>query len=176
MEKETTSEFPCWYVVHTHPRQEDRAESNLRVLGVQTFTPKIKEKRYNNYTGEPAYLIKPLFPRYIFARFKIDTLYHKIRFVRGVRNLVSFDNYPIPVEEEIIAVIRSRIKVDGFVKMDEDLKLGDKVIIQSGPFKDFAGIFEQRIKDTDRITILLSAVSYQAHLVIKKELVKSLVD
>lgn len=31
---------PQWYVVHTNPKQEDRAYSNLRCWGVETLHPK----------------------------------------------------------------------------------------------------------------------------------------
>src|SRR5262245_48103926 len=91
-----------WYVVHTHLKQEDRAGHNLRVMGAQVFTPKIREYRYNPYTNVPTYLTLPLFPRYIFAQFKLDDLYHKVRFTRGVSTVVSFGEIPTQIDEELI--------------------------------------------------------------------------
>jgi transcriptional antiterminator RfaH len=160
-----------WYVLHTHPKQEDRAACNLRVLGVQILAPKIKERRYNEFASAPTYLTKPLFPSYIFARFKVEDLYHKIRFTRGVRDLVSFNGAPVPVDETAISIIQSRVKADGFVGMNEDPAPGDNVIIKAGPFKDFCGIFEREMKDADRVRILLNTVNYQAHVEIGKSLV-----
>src|SRR5262245_58434458 len=95
-----------WYVIHTHPKQEDRASSNLSVLGVPTFNPKIRERRYNQFVSAPNYVVKSLFPRYIFARFKIDDLYHKVRFTRGVYGVISFGGSPTPIDEEIILLIQ----------------------------------------------------------------------
>src|SRR5262249_50477042 len=153
-----------WYVIHTHPKQEDRASSNLRVLGVPALNPKIRERRYNQFSIAPVYVTKSLFPRYIFAQFKLNALYHKVRFTRGVYNVISFGEGPTPIAEEIIALIQSNIKEDGFVRIGEELKPGDRVMVKNGPLKNFAGIFEREMKDTDRISILLENVSYQAHI------------
>jgi len=161
-----------WYVVHTRPKQEDRADSNLKVLGVPIFNPKIREPRYNQFAVIPTYVAKPLFPRYIFAQFKVDDLYHKVRFTRGVYNVVSFGGGPTPIEEGIIALIQSHMKEDGFVRIDEEIKPGDRVVVKDGPLKNFAGIFEREMKDTDRIKILLETVSYQAHVEIQRDMVK----
>src|SRR5262245_61288751 len=174
MNKQTTWDGPCWYVIHTHPKQEDRADSNLTVLGVQTFNPKVRERHYNQYTNAPTYLSKPLFPRYIFAKLKINDLYYKVRFTRGVHSLISFGDNPTPIDEEIIAVIQSRVREDGFVTIEDNPKPGDKVMIKYGPLRNFAGIFEHEMKGADRVRILLQTVSYQAHVEIEKDLVVKL--
>jgi transcriptional antiterminator RfaH len=161
-----------WYVIHTHPKQEDRAGSNLRVLGAPIFNPKIRESRYNQFSLVPAYVTKSLFSRYIFAQFKVNDLYHKVRFTRGVYSVISFGEGPTPITEEVIMLIRSNIKEDGFVRIDEEMKPGDRVIVKDGPLKNFAGIFEREMKDADRIRILLETVGYQAHVEIERDMVK----
>jgi transcriptional antiterminator RfaH len=172
MDKTTIEDATSWYVIHTHPKQEDRACGNLRVLGVPIFNPKIRERRYNQFSIAPTYVTKPLFPRYIFAQFKVSDLYHKVRFTRGVYSVVSFGEGPTPIAEEVVTLILSNIKEDGFVRIDEEIRPGDRVMVKDGPLKNFAGIFEQEMKDADRIRILLETVSYQAHIEIEKEMVK----
>ena len=167
----TIEDTARWYVIHTHTKQEDRASSNLRVLGVPIFNPKIRERRYNQFSIVPSHVTKPLFPRYIFAQFRID-VYHKVRFTRGVYNVVSFGEGPTPIDEEVIMLIQSNVKEDGFVRIDEEIRSGDRVIVKDGPLRNFAGIFEREMKDTDRIRILLETVSYQAHVEIKRDMVK----
>lgn len=161
-----------WYVIHTHPKEEDRAEHNLKAWKIETFVPKLKEHRQNPFTGESFYVIKPLFKRYIFARFDLGSLYHKVRFTRGIHSIVSFGNTPIPVDDEIINIIRLRISKDGFVRIWEDLKPGDQVVIKEGPLKDFTGIFVREMKESDRVMILLNAVNYQAHALVEKQTLK----
>jgi len=172
MREAIVKDVPRWYVIHTHTKQEDRACSNLEVLGAPTFNPKIRERRYNQFVISPTYVTKPLFPRYIFAQFKVSDLYHKVRFTRGVYNVVSFGEGPTSIDEEIVALIRSNIKEDGFVRIDKGIKLGDRVIVKDGPLKNLAGIFEREMKDTDRIRILLETVSYQAHIEIARDMVR----
>lgn len=172
MSESTIEDTTRWYVVHTHPKQEDRASSNLSVLGILIFNPKIRERRYNQFVYTPTYITKPLFPRYIFAQFRIDDIYHKVRFTRGVNSVVGFGEGPTPIDEEIISLIRSNIREDGFVRIDEEIRPGDRVIVKDGPLKNFAGIFEREMKDTDRIRILLETVSYQAHVEIERDMVK----
>jgi transcriptional antiterminator RfaH len=172
MSKATIKDTARWYVIHTHPKQEDRACSNLRVLGIPIFNPKIREPRYNQFVYVPTYVTKPLFPRYIFAQFKINDLYHKVRFTRGVHSVVSFGEGPTPIDEEIVVLIRSNINEDGFIRIDEEISPGDKVIVKDGPLKNFAGIFEREMNATNRIRILLETVRYQAHIEIDRDMVR----
>jgi MbtH protein len=117
---------------------------------------------------------KPLFPSYIFAKFIANDLYQKVRYTRGIRRLISFGDSPTVVDEEIIAMIQSRISKDGFVRIDEDIKPGDKVVIKDGPFRTFTGVFEREMSSTDRVRVLLLAVSYQAHIEIERDMVKKI--
>jgi transcriptional antiterminator RfaH len=160
-----------WYAIHTHPKQEDRAESNLKAWRVETFVPRYKQRRYHQYTNNPSQLIKPLFPRYIFARFVASELLHKIHFTRGVHSVVSFGKAPIPIDDELIAIIQARRSEDGFVRIGDEFKAGDHVMVKAGHFKGFTGIFERSLKDADRVMIMLKTVGYQPHIVIEKEYV-----
>ena len=161
-----------WYVVHTHVKQEERANENLRSWGVESLHAKLRTRRYNEFTGAPTYVTQPLFPRYLFAKFNAREQLPKIRFTRGVHNVVCFGESPAPVDDDIIDIIRARIDEKGFVKTNDELKPGDKVTITAGPLRNLIGIFEREIKGSDRITILLTAIEYQGRLVVDRELVQ----
>lgn len=161
----------CWHLVHTKPRQETRAEHNLMTLNIETYTPMYKARRVNQYTGEVDYRAKPLFPGYIFARFKINDLYHKVCLTRGVRSLVWFDNRPPAIDEEVIMLIQSRQGKDGLIRIGEEISPGDEVIIKNGPLKNLAAIFE-RATDANRISLLLETVSYQARIIVDRDSVR----
>ena len=176
MINEVAAEDPRWYVIHTNPRQEDRSHNNLKAWQVETLAPKIKERRVNQFTGKSTFFTKPLFSRYIFARFKVSELLQKVRFTRGVQGVVSFGNAPVPVEDEVIELIRSRIGEDGFVQTNDELKRGDEVVITAGPLRNFVGIFERELADTDRVMLLLKTVTYQAHIKIGRELIEKVND
>jgi transcriptional antiterminator RfaH len=154
-----------WYAVRTKANQENRAAANLSAWQVQTFTPKLREESYGDRV-----LIKPLFSRYIFAHCD-DSRVYKINGTRGVQNVVSFGGRPVPVDDEVIDLIRSRLDDDGIVQI-EDFEIGDKVQVKSGNLRSLCGIFQQKLKDSDRVKILLSTVNYQSHLVIDRELIE----
>lgn len=158
-----------WYVIYSHPRQEDRANFNLRAWGVETLNPKLKDSRRNPYTNALIQITRSLFPRYLFARFNADELLAKVSYTRGVHSVVNFGNGPVPVNDEIIEVIRSKMSKDGLVRVEEDFEQGDRVLIKSGPFHNFMGIFDRKIKSSDRVHILLENLSYEGHLTIEKE-------
>jgi transcriptional antiterminator RfaH len=107
MDIETRVEDRQWYVLHTKPKQEERANSNLAAWGVETLHPKLKARRYNEFTGKPTYITQPLFPRYLFAKFNAGEQLSKILFTRGVHNVVCFGDSPASVSEEIIHVSAS---------------------------------------------------------------------
>jgi Transcription antiterminator len=160
-----------WYALRTHLHQKDRADSNLRARGIETLNPKIKECRLNQFTGAPTYFTKSLFPRYMFARFQATTL-QAISLIRGVHSIVRFGLEPALVDDDAIALIKSRIHEDGFVKMDEPLNVGDKVVVKAGLLKSLVGIFESKMKADDRVMILLEAINYQGHVLIERSLLE----
>jgi transcriptional antiterminator RfaH len=170
----TVADIPFWYAIHTHPKQENRAESNLQAWNVETFIPRIRDCRFNEFTSEPSYFIKPLFPGYLFARFALNSLLHKVRFTRGVHSVVCIGGAPAQVDDRVIEIIASQIDEAGFVKIGADLEPGAKVLIQAGPFKGLTGIFQREASAADRIRILLDSVCFQAHVEVPRKHVRAL--
>lgn len=143
---------PRWYAVKTKPRQEAIAEVFLYQSGIETFYPKISPT-------------KSLFPGYIFARFDVDLQLRLVKYSRGVSSVVSFGEKPAPVDEFIIESIKGKMK-DGFVHLDPPtFKKGEKVEIKEGPLEGIKGIFDSRVKDSDRVIILLNAITGQSRII-----------
>ena len=172
MSNMTVIDAPRWYAIHTKPKEEERANSNLQRWSVETFTPRIKEQRINQFTGKPISLTKPFFPRYIFARFDASKILRKIYYTRGVHSVVSFGNGPASVDDEAIELMKSRVEKDGFIKFDDDPEPGDEVMIKDGALKGFSGVFSRAMKDSERVMILLTNVRYQARIVLDREQVR----
>lgn len=174
MSRESDLGQPRWYVIHTKPKQEDRAIKNLSAWNIESFTPKLKQVRLNFYKGRPEHIIKPLFPRYIFARFNLSRFISKVRFTRGVHSIVSFGDKPTPVENDIIELVKLRMGKEGCVSLQEKLHPGDLVRIEDGPLKNLKGVFERQMRDEERVMILLNTVAYQVHIELPRILVKKL--
>ena len=159
-----------WYAIHTKAKQELRASSNLNVYGVETFAPCIKHRGYRQYNGTVEQIIEPLFKTYIFARFKSEML-NRIRFTRGVKNVVSFAGMAIPIDDEIIYLIKSRMQ-HSFVKLNDDLNCGDEVLVERGALKGLCGIFDRKTKSSTRVLMLLKTVSFQAYAEVEEAQVR----
>lgn len=171
MRMEELFDFSSWYAIHTKPKQENRASENLRAWGVETFVPRLRRPNFSRSVAGMVYSIEPLFRSYIFARFSAGKMLHKVRLTRGVHSVVSCDGEPTRIDDEIIRLIQSRVE-DGFVRMGEDLKSGDNVVIKEGPLQGFSGIFEWNLKDSDRVMILLTTISFQGHVVVERARLK----
>jgi len=159
--------IPAWYALHTKPRQEQRAVENLAAWGVEALAPQLRLKSNSSF---PQFL----FPGYIFARFDASRMLRKVRFTRGVWYVVCFGEEPAPIAEEVITELRSRLDERGFVRKADPLRRGDLVMIESGPLKDFMGVFEDDLPQSERVRILLKTVGYSAHVDISRFAVKKL--
>lgn len=168
LKNEQAYDIPRWYVIKSQPKQETRAETNLNAWNVETFLPRMKERRQQPHTGAATYSIRPLFPGYLFARFQASALFHKINFTRGVQSIVGFGSGPVAVEDEVIELIQSHVREDGCVRLEEEFKAGDRVMIKEGPLKNLTGVFQRDLTPSDRVMILLTTVSYQGSLTVER--------
>jgi transcriptional antiterminator RfaH len=161
-----------WYAIHTKRLREDQAASNISRLEVKVFLPKVKHEKLE--FGHRREILKPLFPGYLFACFCPSHYLYSIRYARGVRRVISAGEQPIPLENEIISTIQSRIGKDGFVTLSaptSSLSNGQEVVINSGPLQGLVGIFDSGLSDSERAAILLRTVEYQVRVLVKKSCV-----
>jgi transcriptional antiterminator RfaH len=165
-------DIPRWYALHTKPAEEDRADANLKSWSVETFAPKVKAGRPPAAGTRSGGKGKHLFPQYIFARFDLNRLLHNVRFTRGVDKVVSFGSAPVPVDDEIIELIRSQQGADGFIEIRERFEAGELVVVKDGPLKNLAGCFTREVDDFSRIEILLTAISYQGRAIVGRESIR----
>jgi len=168
------SDRNTWFAIFTNAKQEGRACDNLHAWGVECFNPRTKEYRRNQFTGVATQMPKPLFPRYVFARFSVTRSLHKISFTRGVQRVVSFDDKPTPIDDEVIALLQARVDTDGFIRIGEPLKPGDKVRVKDGPWKALVGVVEREHKSNERIMLLLDSLKFQSRLMIATDRVEKI--
>ena len=174
MSIESEADKPQWFAVCTNLKQEERAYHNLLASSVECFNPRIQESRRNQFTGAVTLIARPLFQRYIFARFSVRSSLRTVRFTRGVLRVVSFNFKPAPIDNEVIELMKLRVGNDGFLKVGEALKPGDKVRIKDGPWRAIIGVIERNIHPSERVQILLTAISYQGCLAIERQLVEKI--
>lgn len=159
-----------WYLVHSKARQEDVAESNLRLLGVETYCPRLGESKSTRNKDQTEGEV--LFPGYFFVKVNMKTGYRKVTYAHGVLRIVKFGAEPAVVEEEIIDSIRERVH-NGLVlpPPSASLESGQIVRIHKGPFHGCEAIFEQKLNGTQRVALLMKTVAFQVHMVLDRDCV-----
>ena len=155
-----------WYAVQTKPYREENAASNIRRLGLKVFLPKIRSEKSSN--GNRRTVVKPLFPGYLFARFRASAHLHSISYARGVNRVLCTGHVPIPLGDEVVSAIEERVDADGLLRLAGPLREGDQVVVSEGPLQGLAGVLERELSDGERAVILLKTVEYQARVLIEK--------
>lgn len=154
-----------WYAVRTKSRCEAFAEANLQRLGVEVFLPMLKE--YKQTPVAHGKLVTPLFPGYLFVRCAMPAQYRAVSYATGVKNVISFGAGPSIVDDSIIDSIKGQV-VNGVVEIADDrLVPGKAVRIHEGSLCGLDAVFEKKLSGSNRVVLLLKAISYQARLILE---------
>lgn len=156
-----------WYLLQSKPRQEHLAVLSLMHLGVEAFSPHLTRSKM--IRRKVRRVTEQLFPGYLFAKFDADTEYRKVIYAPSVRNVVTFGSVLALVDEETIELIHSRVDDRYRVVQPSSLTLGQIVRIEEGPLCGVQAVFERELSGSQRVILLLNAVSYQARITIDRE-------
>jgi transcriptional antiterminator RfaH len=150
-----------WYVVHTKPRQEARAEVHLQRQGFSCYLPYIKQQRKRNQQSVAS--VEPLFPRYLFIRLNLlcDNI-APIRSTQGATGLVCFGGQPAAVPAPFITALQNATGACGYIEPAEEAPFnkGERVVIETGPLAGLTGIF-QATTSHERVIVLLELLGGQ---------------
>ncbi len=130
-----------WYVIHTKPSQEFRAEENLSNQGYQTYLPVCQVEKVKQ--GKLILEKQALFKRYLFIDLdEVETNWMPIRSTRGVHQLLVWpiSKKPILVKDELIEALKNQ---DMQRRHQELFKPGQSLHIVEGAFKGIQGLFNE---------------------------------
>lgn len=153
-----------WYAIKTKPKREGFAAASLQGAGLEILCPMIC--LYEKLFGNNFWVDRPLFPCYIFSKFDIFVSYRRVKYAGGVREVVGFGQGPVPVDEQIITALKDCLNKDGFLEITRMFAQGDRVRIAEGPLEGLIGTLEQQVSSSERVAVLLSAIHYQARILI----------
>src|ERR1051325_5828746 len=141
-----------WYLAHTHPNSERKAELHLNAQGFVTFLPQI-EKTIRHARRLRA-VRRPLFPRYLFVRFDVaQDRWLSVNGTIGAAPLVMQDARPAAVPVGIVEDLLAR-STAGVTRLDTELREGQRVRILSGPFVNFTATLA-RLDEGRSVEVLL---------------------
>lgn len=145
----------AWHCLHSHSKHEHIAAAHLRSLAgeIDVFCPRLRIRR--RCRRGAVWFIEALFPGYLFARFRPDTLMQAVRFVPGVKAIVSFGLIAVTIRDEIIEGLREGFDQNEVNEVTDDLRPGDEVTITTGPFLGLQAHVLRLIPAADRVQLLL---------------------
>jgi transcriptional antiterminator RfaH len=152
-----------WYVIHTKPRQEQRALSNLQQQGYECYLPLIPIEKL--IQKRVSVIEEPLFPRYLFISLdasRYGQSWSPIRSTWGVSGLVSFGGEPAKINSGLIDLLRKQEQ--GFSKDPQRLfSAGENLLVAEGPFAGLQAIY-QMASGENRAMVLIELMGKSAQM------------
>ena len=134
-----------WYAIQTKPNRERDVEKRLTDLRLEVFLPWMRTRR--RIGSRFQWVMVPLFPSYVFCRLDMVLSGKAARYSPGVKDFLSFGSRLAEVAAQP----------------------GDVVRITEGPFSGLEAVFEQKLKGSERVAVLLEILGRQTRLVLPSE-------
>ena len=142
-----------WFAARTHPYRESFAHFNLQRMGFGAFSPRVR--RTIRHARKLRNILAPLFPGYIFVILDLSRdRWRSVNGAIGVASLIMGAEQPIPVPRGVVEALIAGREGSGTVCLDQDLAIGQRVRILSGPFAQTLCRLEQ-LDDRGRVKVLL---------------------
>jgi transcriptional antiterminator RfaH len=121
-----------WYVVYTKPKWEKKVTERLLEIGIVAYCPLITKVR--QWSDRKKIVSVPLFNSYIFVQIP-EKQRNCIFDIPGAIRYLFWLGKPAIVKEEEIKTIQDWLTVPEEYEVEiEKWQIGDKVILESGPF------------------------------------------
>jgi transcriptional antiterminator NusG len=135
-----------WYVVHTYSGHENKVKVNIEKMvenrGMQDLILDIvvpTEDRVEVKDGQRKIKTRKMFPGYVIIKMIVtNESWYLVRNTQGVTGFVGHGSDPIPLTDEEVASLGVEMH-----SVEVGYSVGDRVVIVSGPLKDFAGVVKE---------------------------------
>jgi transcription antitermination factor NusG len=148
----------AWYAVHVKRCSEGRVVHHLTMKSIPTFLPLIESVRRLNGAGKLTRL-EPLFPGYLFVRMgpleSSPGSWHAVRWSPGVRRILGAEATPVPMPDEAIEAMQTRVLDLGFVRPGLRFASGTRVRMRYGLFAGLEAVFDRPMSRSGRVRVLL---------------------
>jgi len=138
-----------WYAVQVRHQHERAVARALSHDNFETFLPLYRSRR--QWSDRVKVLELPLFPTYVFARFREIQRIQVLR-TPGVRSIVAFNHRLAPVRDEEIQSLQVMVRSGVPVEPWPILREGQRVRVERGPLQGVEGIL-LRFKNCWRVVV-----------------------
>ena len=142
----------CWYVLHVRPRCEKKMAAYCCMLPLQHYLPLRRERK--KYQRRQVEVRKPLFPGYVFVRFRKEQRLSVLQSSQVARVLEVREQARFIGE---IEQIRQALGVDPSLQACPAITTGMTVRITAGPFQGLEGIVA-KAKGQSRVIINVNMI------------------
>ena len=155
-----------WFLVHTLPNSERRAQLHLGAQGFRTHYPTFHKTI--RHARRLQTVRAALFPGYLFLILDlVRDRWLSVRSTVGVRSLFTCEDRPVPVPEGIVETLIENMDEAHLALFGDGLKTGQSVRIISGPFANFVGSLE-RLNDAGRVRVLLDMMGTAVPVMVRR--------
>jgi transcriptional antiterminator RfaH len=170
-----------WFCVHTKPSHENSAVEMLKKLSplvresvgeIEIYFPRIRTQI--SVAGKLRSVVRPLFPRYLFAKFSWEKASRFVASRPQVIKIVQFGTMPSIVPSEIVEELSmwSLVNEEQVFDPASHYSPGQRVVIKSGPFKGMEADFISHLSDQRRVSLLLECLQSHMRVIIDRSLLK----
>lgn len=142
-----------WYVVYTKPKWEKKVADQLTQKGIECYCPLFT--KVSQWSDRKKKVEVPLFNSYVFVHLAGADRNLVFQSSGAVRYLFWLGKPAIVRDEEINAIKKWLSTPDQYEISVSSLQVGDKVVLESGPFKSQEAIV-QEVNKNDYVLILES--------------------
>ncbi|APA00855.1 UpxY family transcription antiterminator [Flavobacterium commune] len=130
-----------WYVVYTKPKWEKKVAEQLIQKGIECYCPLVTQVR--QWSDRKKKVEVPLFNSYVFVRLAENDR-NLVFQSSGVVRYLFWLGKPAIVRDEEINTIKKWLAVpDKYEISVASLQVGDKVVLESGPFKSQEAVVQE---------------------------------
>jgi transcriptional antiterminator NusG len=152
-----------WYAIHTYAGYENAVERNLKQrvesLGMQDKIFNVlvpTEKVIKVKGGKRVEVDEKFYPGYVLVDMIVtDDSWYVVRNTPRVTGFVGAGTTPVPMSQQEIDAIMSRMSKDE-TKHNIQVAVGDLVMVNEGPFKDFEGTISEIDHDRGKVKVLVN--------------------
>jgi transcriptional antiterminator RfaH len=158
-----------WRLLWTKAGEERAVRDRLALVAVEVVLPmlKVRVRRWGRMVESTA----PLFPCYLFVRMSLGRDLARVRYARGVRDLVRFGAEPALAPDSMVAELKRRCAGGPIELPRRTLHVGECVRVLEGPLQGLEGVFDRYLSGAERVSLLMSALGAAARVVMPAKMV-----
>jgi transcription antitermination factor NusG len=143
-----------WIAAYTRSRHELVVASQFQQKGLDALLPTYR--RLSRWSDRIRRTDAPLFPSYVFVHVA-EGQHHRVLQTGGVVSIVCRSGKPVPLLEADVAKLQICIANPAVVEPHPFLRVGQRVRVKHGPFRDWEGVLVEK-KNSTRLVLTVEQI------------------